>query len=154
MFMSNAGIDMVKTFLWEKILPHILLVDNFEAGGIFFFCHLVNFWWGIIKKWDILYKENLMPNNKLNSLLPSDTIWRQRSRSTLAQVMTCLPDGTKPLPEPMLTIPSVRSSGIHLRPVSQEIYQPSVTEISLKIPFKLLGANELTLLSIHHKQPQ
>ena len=28
---------------------------------------------------------------------------------------------------------SVRSSGVHLRPISQEIPQPSVTEISLKI---------------------
>ena len=39
----------------------------------------------------------------LTSLWPSDVIWRQGSRSTLAQVMTWLPDGTKPLPEPMLT---------------------------------------------------
>ena len=40
----------------------------------------------------------------LNSLWPSDTIWRHRSGSTLVQVMACLlPDGTKPLPEPMLT---------------------------------------------------
>ena len=39
----------------------------------------------------------------LNSLWPSDAIWRQRSGSTLAQVMACCPDGTKPLPEPMLT---------------------------------------------------
>ena len=36
----------------------------------------------------------------VNSLWPSDTIWWQRSGSTLAQVMACCP---KPLPEPMLT---------------------------------------------------
>ena len=35
----------------------------------------------------------------VNSLWPSDTIQRHKSGSTLAQV----PDGTKPLPEPMLT---------------------------------------------------
>ena len=40
----------------------------------------------------------------INSLGPSDAIWRWRSWSTLVQVMACLfPDGTKPLPEPMLT---------------------------------------------------
>ena len=32
----------------------------------------------------------------LNSVWPSDATWRQRSRSPL-------PDGTRPLPEPMLT---------------------------------------------------
>ena len=40
----------------------------------------------------------------INSLRPSDAIWRHRSGSTLAQVMAwCLTYGTKPLPEPMLT---------------------------------------------------
>ena len=41
-----------------------------------------------------------------------------------------LPDGTKPLPERMLS--SVRSSDIHLRAGSHsEIPQPSVTEMKL-----------------------
>ena len=39
----------------------------------------------------------------VNSLWPSDTIWWQGSGSTLVQVMALLPDGTKPLPEPMVT---------------------------------------------------
>ena len=43
-----------------------------------------------------------------NTLWPSDDIWWQGSWSTLAQVMACCltapsHDGTKPLPEPMLT---------------------------------------------------
>ena len=60
-----------------------------------------------------------------------------------------LPDGTKPLPEQMLTYHQyVKSSGIHLRAILQEIPQPSVTEISLKITYlkfcsNLPGANEL-----------
>ena len=59
-----------------------------------------------------------------------------------------LPDGTKPLPEPMLTYHHLRSSGIHLRAILQEIPQPSVTEMSLKITYlkfcsNLPGANEL-----------
>ena len=39
----------------------------------------------------------------INSLWPSYTIWQHRSGSPLAQVMVLLPDGTKPLLEPMLT---------------------------------------------------
>ena len=55
-----------------------------------------------------------------------------------------MPDGTKPLPEPMLTY----HSDIHLTAISQEMPQASFTEISLTIAFKkfhpnFLGANEL-----------
>ena len=49
----------------------------------------------------------------------------------------------------MLTYHQYRSSGIHLKAILQEIPQPSVTEISLKITYlkfypNLPGANELT----------
>ena len=46
---------------------------------------------------------NNLPVWLINTLWPSNAIWRHRSGSTLAQVMALLPDGTKPLPEPMLT---------------------------------------------------
>ena len=51
---------------------------------------------------------------------------------------------------------SVRSSGIHLRAILQEIPQPSVNEISLKITYlkfcsNLPGADELNSISISHK---
>ena len=57
-----------------------------------------------------------------------------------------LPDGTKPLPS-MLT---VRSNDIHLRSISQEIRQPTITNISfeiahLNIELNLTGANELKI---------
>ena len=57
-----------------------------------------------------------------------------------------LPDGTKPLPS-MLT---VRSNDIHLRSISQEILQATITNISFKIAhlsiqFNLTGANELKI---------
>ena len=57
-----------------------------------------------------------------------------------------LPDGTKPLPS-MLT---VRSNDIHLRSISQEIFQPTITNINFKIAhlniqFNLTGANELKI---------
>ena len=59
-----------------------------------------------------------------------------------------LPDGTKPLLEPMLTS-SVRSSDIHLRASSQELPQPSIIEIICKIKYQKFhsnfpGANGLT----------
>ena len=40
-----------------------------------------------------------------------------------------LPDGTKPLPEPMLS--KSKSRDIHIRAISQEMLQPSITKISL-----------------------
>ena len=57
-----------------------------------------------------------------------------------------LRDGSKPLPS-MLT---VRSNDIHLRSSSQEILQPTITDISFKIAhlniqFNLTGANELKI---------
>ena len=58
------------------------------------------------------------------------------------------PDGTKPLPEPMLTDHYRSSSDIHIRAISQEMPQPSITEICLKITYlkfysNFPGANEL-----------
>ena len=81
----------------------------------------------------------------LNSLWPSDTIWRHKSGSTLAQVMACC-----------LTTPShylnqcwLINSKVqwHSSECNFTRYpQPSVTVISLKIKFcyNLSGANELT----------
>ena len=55
------------------------------------------------------------------------------------------PDGTKPLPEPMLTDPSY----IHIRAISQEMPQTSITKILLKFTYlkfhsNFPGANELS----------
>ena len=59
-----------------------------------------------------------------------------------------LPDGTKPLPEPMLTDHQWSPSDIHIRAILQEMPQPSVTKICLKITYlnfysNFQGANEL-----------
>ena len=51
-----------------------------------------------------------------------------------------LPDGTKPLPEPMLDS-SIRSSDIHPRAISQKIPQSSIIKISLKITYLKLHSN-------------
>ena len=61
----------------------------------------------------------------VNTLRFSDAIWRHKSGSTLGKWL--LLDGTKPLPEPMLT---VRSSGNYLKAILQEVPRPSVTKIS------------------------
>ena len=82
-----------------------------------------------------------------NSLGPSDAIRQQRSGSTLAQVMACC-----------LTAPShylnqcwliSKPSDIYLKASSQEVTQPSITEIIWKIKYlkfhsNFPGANELT----------
>ena len=44
-----------------------------------------------------------------------------------------LPDCTKPLPESMLTDSSMKSSDIHIKAISQEMPQSSITKIRLKI---------------------
>ena len=50
-----------------------------------------------------------------------------------------LSDGTKPLPEPMLTYSILLSPvwyiDIHVRAISQGIHQPSITEMILKINY-------------------
>ena len=66
-----------------------------------------------------------------------------------------LPDGTKPLPEPMLTNHHLKSSDIHIRAISQEMPQPSITKIRLKITYlkfhsNFPGANELNRTRILH----
>ena len=53
-----------------------------------------------------------------------------------------LPDGTKPLPEPMFALSSENTSDIHLRAISQEMHQPSITKISLKIIYVEFHSNQ------------
>ena len=86
----------------------------------------------------------------VNSLWPSDTIWRQRSWSTLAQGNGLLPDGTKPLPEPMLTYHQLGRVAF----TWVQFYKRCLSHQSLKLAWKLLiyffsnlpGANELTCM--------
>ena len=91
----------------------------------------------------------LVPWERLNSLCPSDAIWRHRSRSTLAQVMACC-----------LTAPShylkqcwliISTDQWCLRVTSPEIPKPSITKISfnwLKFLSNLPGANEFREIPI------
>ena len=84
----------------------------------------------------------------INSMWRSDNIWRQRSGSRLAQVMACCLTA----PSHYLTNvdwSSVKSGDIHIRTISQEVPQPSIIKIFLKITClkfhsNFPGANELT----------
>ena len=83
----------------------------------------------------------------VNSLWHSDTIWRHQSWSTLAQIMAWCRH--QAITWTNVDLSSVRSSGIHLSAILQEMPQPSVTKISLKFTYlklcsNLPGANELT----------
>ena len=85
----------------------------------------------------------------INSLWPSDAIWRQGSRSTLVQVMACCLTAPRHYLNQCWLIITIRYSDVHPRAISLEISQPSVTKISLKIIFlrfywNLPGTSELT----------
>ena len=79
----------------------------------------------------------------LKSLWPTDTIWRHKSGSTLAQVMACcLTAPSHYLNQCWLIISKVQWHPSESN--SQDIPQPSVTEINLKITYlkfcsKLIG---------------
>ena len=95
-------------------------------------------------------------SSNINSLWPSDAIWRHKSGSALAHVMACgvtapslyLNKNPPQKPWTNVDLSSVMSSGIHLKVILQEILQPSFTKISLKITYLKFdwnppGANEL-----------
>ena len=68
------------------------------------------------------------------------TPYGKKSWSTMVRVMACCLTN--------VDLSSVRASGIHPRAISQELPQPPITEISLKIIYakfhsNLPGANEL-----------
>ena len=80
----------------------------------------------------------------VNSLWPSYVIGRQGSRSTLAQVMACwqvVAWWHQAITWTNFDLPSVRSIGIHLSTILQEMLQPSITKISWKITFLKISLN-------------
>ena len=68
----------------------------------------------------------------LTSMWPSAAIWQHRSGSIFAQVMACCVMH-QVITWTNIDLSSVRSSDICLRTVSQEIPQPSITEISWQL---------------------
>ena len=100
-----------------------------------------------IKKINVL-KQTTYDVKVFNPLGPSDAIWRHKSGSTLAQVMTCcLTAPSHYLNQCWLIISKVEW---HLMASSQEMPQPSITEIICKIKYlnfhsNFPGTNELRL---------
>ena len=98
--------------------------------------------------------EYLLVNSQVlvDSLWPSDTIWRHKYGSTLAQVMACcLTAPSHYLNQCWLIIS--KASSIHLSEILQEIQRLSDTEITWKITFLKFvqisqGAKELTWFSM------
>ena len=89
---------------------------------------------------DTWFYHKYIEQSWINPLWPSDAIWQPRFGSTLAQVVN---KDNKPLPElNQCYVPSVRSSDIHPRAISQKKTHPSIIEtisiflrkISLKYP--------------------
>ena len=81
--------------------------------------------------WILLKVSNVLCGD-INSLGPSDAICQQRSESPFAQVMACCltaPSHYQAITWTNVDLSSVRLSDIHLRASSQEIRQPSITEI-------------------------
>ena len=72
----------------------------------------------------------------VDSLGPSDAIWRQRYGSTLAQVRAC-----QAITWTTVDLSSVRSSDMHLRAVSHLIPLPPFTKIKLKIAYIIFHSN-------------
>ena len=84
-------------------------------------------------------------HHSVNSLWPSEAIWWHRSRPTLAKIMVCCTAITRT----NVDLSSVKSSDNHLWAISQDIPQPSITKIILKITYlkfhsNFPGANEWT----------
>ena len=90
---------------------------------------------------------NKLDSTRLAKICGLVTPYGDRDLVNIGSGYGLLPDGTKPLPEPMLTDHQWSPSDIHIRAISLEVPQPSVTEICLKIMYlnfhsNFPGANE------------
>ena len=76
----------------------------------------------------------IVEQNQVNSLGPSDAIWRQRSGSPLAHVMACCLTAPSHYPNQCWLI-TCEVEWHSYKESSQELPQPSITEIIWKIKF-------------------
>ena len=68
---------------------------------------------------------------RINPLAPSEAIWHHRNWVNTGSGNGMMPDGTKPLPKPMLTS-LITYHDIHLKAIFQVMLKISVTKICLK----------------------
>ena len=114
-------------YYWDgsKMMKRTLLVAVFLEG--FFYTHTHHT--GRVVLWCI----HDTRSKRVNSLWPSDAIWRHRSGSTLARVNACDAWQHQVITKTNVDFSSVRFSDNHLRAFSQEMPKPTLTKISLKI---------------------
>ena len=88
--------------------------------------------------WETIHAHLISPSNplcyQLNSLWPSDAIWRQRSGSTLAQVMACCLTA----PSHYLNLCWFIISKVQWHPSESNFYKRYLSHQSLKLAWKLL----------------
>ena len=78
----------------------------------------------------------------LNSLWPSKvTVWQQKSGSTFDQIMGCCLPAPSAFTWTNVDISSVKSCDNHLRAISQEKHETSITIVSLKITYLIYHSN-------------
>ena len=150
MSMWNFVIKKMWRMLWSSSAKmQILLICRLfwihNSPKIWYF-HSTIYWavtewvlWVFWRKWPYYTETRL----SVKSLWLSDAIWQHKFRSTL------LPDGTKPLPKPMLNSHQSRFCRIHLRAISQQVlklicYIMNLKRILLKLLSYIPEANELT----------
>ena len=108
-------------FLWKR---HIM-------GQYYWFIHwLVAKWHQANRTINIVLSSTRTLGTHFNWLLPSDTIYRHRSGSTLVHIMAWRHQA---ITWTNVDLSSIRFSDIHLQAISQEIPQSSITNINLKI---------------------
>ena len=121
-------------FTWEQFQS---VAKHFSVSQMWKSC-LYNYCQ--ISQWPMSYT--------VNSLRPSDTIWWQRSGSSLAQVMACCLTAPSHCLNQCWLIINNHSRNIHLWASSQELPQSLITQIIWKIKYlkchsNFPGTNEL-----------
>ena len=79
--------DLLCLILFVRMTPQWFPTNTHNRHSIR--CHWGHGIWCLMWAHSLIYKEQVLLPSLTNSLWPSDTIWRQRSGSTLAQVMAC-----------------------------------------------------------------
>ena len=136
----------------DALVPGVAMVSaailwNIKRMGMFLSTlgWIDNLQWFSVKEW---YKgKSIVSFPQKKSFGPSDAKWWKKTGSTLAQVMA-FAWRHQAITWTNIDFSSLTSNDIHIRTISQEIPQPSIAKIRLKITYlkfywNFPGANEL-----------
>ena len=151
---SKRRRDVVLTSQWRYycvVCPLGTHIDFFVTSKTW----LSSAWWPSLRKLDAQTKSFPMKNIWVNSLRPSDAIWRHRSGSTLAQLLACcLTAPSHYLNQCWLIISKVlwhSSAGDFIRDTSATIhYKFSLKFSFLKFKFKSPRGQWVKMIKHHH----